>query len=369
MNKKELFISCGDPSGDIHASNLAKEIKRLSPEIRITSIGGKEIQKVSDNFLYNIVDLHLHGFWEPVRQYFNLRKFFNKTIISYLKNTKPTAVIPVDFYGFNINLSKKSKLFNIPVYYYISPQVWATRYSRIKKLKKYIDHIFVIFPFEEEIYRRTGIPVDFVGHPLLDIIPQNFTEQPKNNNKNKYTIGIFPGSRKPVVKWNLPVMLKTAKIIKEKFPQTEIVIFGLENLKDCYKEIDSFPVVYDRDYEARKKIDLSITTSGTVTLENALLGIPMIVTYKLPWPMYFLIKSMISISTITIVNLIVKENIVPEFIQKEAKPEKIAEKAISWLSEPKLLNEIKNKLIETRKKLGEIGSYERTAKILLSKIN
>ena len=366
MNNKEIFISCGDPSGELHASNLAKEIKRYAPEIKITSIGGKEIQKVSDKFLYNIVDLHLHGFWEPVKNYFNLRKLFNEKIVSYLKEIKPCAVIPVDFYGFNINLSKEANSLNIPVYYYISPQVWATRSGRIKKLKKYIDHMFVIFPFEEEIYRRAGIPVNFVGHPLLDIIKQNDTNQLQNEN---YVIGFFPGSRKQVVMWNLPIMIQTAKIIKRKIPNSEIIIFGRENIKECYRDIKEFPVVYDKDYEIRKKIDLAITASGTVTLENALLGIPMIVTYKLPWPMYFLIKSMINIQTITIVNLIANEQIVPEFIQRKAKPEEIAEKAISWLSDKDFLKEMKTKLLNIRKKLGEPGSYERTAKILLSKIN
>ncbi|MFN3966529.1 MAG: lipid-A-disaccharide synthase, partial [Endomicrobiia bacterium] len=180
MNNREIFISCGDPSGDFHASNLAKEIKKIAPEIKITSIGGEEIKKASDNFLYNIVDLHLHGFWEPVKQYFNLRKFFNEKVVNYLKNSKPKAVIPVDFYGFNIKLAEKAKSLEIPVYYYISPQIWATRKGRIKKLKKYIDHIFVIFPFEEEIYRKAGISVDFVGHPLLDVVPQ-----PNTDNKIK----------------------------------------------------------------------------------------------------------------------------------------------------------------------------------------
>jgi len=365
MNSKEIFISCGDPSGDFHASNLAKEIKKFAPEIKITSIGGKEIQKVSDRFLYNIVDLHLHGFWEPVKNYFNLKKLFNEKVISYLKEIKPAAVIPVDFYGFNINLSREAKLLNIPVYYYISPQVWATRKARIGKLRKYIDHMFVIFPFEEEIYRRAGIPVNFVGHPLLDIIKQNNIHQMQKNN---CVIGFFPGSRRQVVIWNLPVMLKTAEIIKRKIPESEIIIFGRENIKECYKDIKEFTVVYDENYEIRKKIDLAITASGTVTLENALLGIPMIVTYKLPWPMYFLIKSMINVQTITIVNLITDQQIVPEFIQRKAKPEEIAEKAIFWLSDKNFLKEMKTRLLNIRKKLGEPGSYERTAKILLSKI-
>ncbi|MDI6640844.1 MAG: lipid-A-disaccharide synthase [Elusimicrobiota bacterium] len=369
----ELFVSCGDPSADLHSANLVRAIKKLSHDIKITSIGGEELEKVSDNFLFNMTDLNLHGFLEPIKHYFKLKDLLYNKIYNYLKTSLPNAVIPVDFYGFNINLCRLSRELGLKVFYYISPQIWATRPNRINQLKKYVNHMFVIFPFEEKIYRDANIPVTFVGHPLLDLIPE---QQAISTGQHVPTIGLFPGSRKPVVKWNLPVMIQTANIIKEIYPEVKFQIAGLESLKDCYKNslristkrfILECEVNFNCDYNSRK-FDIAISTSGTVTLENALLGIPMVVIYKLPWMMYFFIKSIIRISTITIVNLIANEQIVPEFIQEKAKPRNIAEPIVRWFQNRNILVEIKEKYKQVRNMLGTQGSYDRTANLILKNI-
>lgn len=370
----ELFVSCGDPSADLHSANLVRAIKKISPDIKITSVGGKELEKVSDNFLFNLTDLNLHGFWEPIKYYFKLKDLLYDKIYNYLKISLPAAVIPVDFYGFNINLSKLAHELNLKVLYYISPQIWATRPNRINQLKKYVSHMFVIFPFEEKIYKDAGIQVTFVGHPLLDLIPEDISHI--THHTSHINIGLFPGSRKPVVKWNLPVMLQTAKLIKEIYPEVKFQIAGLESLKDCYKDLLQIPtkrgilgceINFNCDYNLRK-FDIVISTSGTVTLENALLGIPMVVVYRLPWMMYFFIKSIIKISTITIVNLIADEQIVPEFIQNKAKPGNIASTIVQWLQNRNMLTGIKEKYKQVRNMLGLHGSYDRTANLILEKI-
>lgn len=367
---KEIFISCGDPSGDMHASNLAKWIKKLSPGIKITSMGGSRTESASDNFLCNLVDMQLHGIWEPAKHYFGLKKLLSEKIIPYLKQNRPSAIIPVDFYGFNIRLSGYARSMGIPVYYYVSPQVWATRPGRLRHLKKNIDHMFVIFPFEEKIYRDAGIPVSFTGHPLIDLVPH---PNDYRQDTAALNVGVFPGSRKQVIRWNLPTMQGAVDILKDRFPQAKFYIFGFREFEELYKGVRSAEIIYGspdgKNYAGREQLSLAISTSGTVTLENALMGIPMIVTYKLPWPTYFLIKSLIRVSTITIVNLIMNENIVPEYIQRNAMPGLIANVATAWLKDPPALDKIREKFKSLRSRLGEEGVYERTARSILEKIH
>ncbi|MBU0951805.1 MAG: lipid-A-disaccharide synthase [Elusimicrobia bacterium] len=366
----EILISAGDPSGDLHAANLAREIKKLNSGIHISAVGGKKLNETSDTFIYDIVGLNLHGL-PSVKQYFNLKKLLNEDIAGYLKKNKPTAIIPVDFYGFNIKLAQQAQKQNIPVYYFISPQIWATRPERINAIKEFVNHISVIFPFEEKIYSQAGVPVTFVGNPLLDTIPTMPHKALKNSSSEGFTIGLFPGSRKQVVSWNLQTMLDTAKLIKDKYPQIIFKIIGLYSLKNCYMNVpkDGFEILYESDYITRANFDFAITTSGTVALENTLIGLPMLVMYKLPWPLYFLIKSIIKVSSVTITNLLTNEKLVPEFLQRDAQPDKIANTVLNIISDENKLADIKQKLENVRDILGEPGVYNRTAKLILEKIN
>jgi len=393
---KEIFICAGDPSGDLHGSNLIKSIKKFQPDISVTSLGGRKMGEVSDNFLYDIVGLDVHGYFEPFKQYFKLKGIL-KNGIEYIKNKRPGIVVLVDFYGFNIRIAEYAHSLNIPVYYYISPQVWATRIGRVEKIKKFIERMMVIFPFEKEIYENAGVPVTFVGHPLIDLIPPVPSPFPlpsfgfaqdRQGERNK--IGIFPGSRKPVVGWNLPILLETKRLLQDEFKDTKFIIFGLSKLKDCYKSDKqdspadkqdspadkqdspadkSVEIVYDdSNYTARKKISLSIGVSGTTTLENALLGIPMVVMYRLPRLMYYLVKSMIQVENAAIVNLIFKQQIVPELIQDKAKPEDIKNIAGKFLTDKNLVTETQKKFLELRNLLGREGVSDRAAKMIVERI-
>ena len=366
MKNMKILICAGDPSGDLHASNLVRAIKQKNKDIEIIAIGGEKLAAVSDKFLFNLVNLQVHGFFAPLRQYFNLKKVLTGIINPLLKSSPPDIVIPVDYYGFNIELAKLSKSFNIPVYYFISPQVWASRKNRIKKIKKYVGHMMVIFPFEKEIYEKAGIPVTFIGHPMLDIIPEA-PGQPAVEKKNAdFKIGIYPGSRKQVISWNLPVMEKTAGLIKQQLPNAKFFVAGMSIQKGNYNT--KLDVMYDPNYSFRRQLDLAITVSGTVTLENALLGTPMIVVYRLPVLMYHLIKSMVLISQICIVNFIAGKSTVPEFIQKDAQPEKIAQVAVIWLKNRAILNEKKNLYNKLRGLLGGSGATGKAADLIINKL-
>jgi len=362
---KTIFFSVGDSSADLHASNIVLSLKGMDGDIKVCSAGGSRLKSVSDEFLYDIAGLDVHGYYEPFRQYFRLRDVFFGKIIPFLKNKKPDMVVLADYYGFNIRVAEAAKELGIPVYYFISPQVWATRPGRIWKIKKYVDRMLVIFPFEEQIYRDAGIPVTFVGHPLLDILPRGSGVEERG--RERVRIGLFPGSRKQVIKWNLPVLLESAELIGRQISGAEFSIMGISTLKGCYG--NSVNVVYDAGYEDRRNLDLALSTSGTVTLENALLKIPMIVMYRLPALMYFIIKSMARVSQISIVNLIAGRPVIPEFIQDKAEPRKIADLAAEWLGDPGKTAEIREEYARLPALLGNGGAVEKAAKIIAEGIS
>ncbi|MCX5781177.1 MAG: lipid-A-disaccharide synthase [Elusimicrobia bacterium] len=355
---KNIFISAGDISGDFHAANLSKSIKKIDPKIIITSLGGRNLEQVSDNFLQDICCLSAFGFTAPFKHYFFLRKVFNK-IKNIWKNNKPDKVILVDFYGFNIHIAEYACRNKIPAYYYISPQVWASRRSRINKLAKYVKKMLVILPFEEEVYKETGLDTVFVGHPLIDIIDQNLIS--KQSNKETI-IGFFPGSRKSVIERHLPILEKTAKIIKSKI-NAKFKIFLNNSPQNVIKS--DFQIVNSDNYLERAKLTFAITTSGTVSLENALLGIPMVVFYKVSWFNYWVAKLLVKVKYITMANILLGGELIPEFIQSRADPQIISEKVISMINDSEMMSKTKNELLGLRKILGNPGVSDRAAKIIL----
>ncbi|OGS19289.1 MAG: hypothetical protein A3J83_08985, partial [Elusimicrobia bacterium RIFOXYA2_FULL_40_6] len=249
--------------------------------------------------------------------------------------------------------------------------IWATRPKRINKIKEFVDHVSVIFPFEEKIYSKEGVPATFVGNPLLDSLPELVQKNLKRPDSADFTIGLFPGSRKQVISWNLQTMIDSAKLIKNKYPKISFKVIGMSSLKHSYINVpqDGFEILYEPDYKTRANFDFAITTSGTVSLENTLIELPMLVMYKLPCLLYFLIKSFIKVKSITITNLLIDENLIPEFLQNDAKPEKIANAVIDIISNEMKLSEMRHKLNNVRNLLGKPGVYFRTAKLILEKIN
>ncbi|MBN1621949.1 MAG: lipid-A-disaccharide synthase [Endomicrobiales bacterium] len=358
---QNIFISAGDVSGEIHAANLVKSIKNLQPQSYITSLGGNNLKSVSNEFTANLINLSAFGFSEPLKQYSSLKNIFNKCTKDAWKYRKPNKLILVDYYGFNIHLAEEAHKRGIPVYYYISPQVWASRPGRIKKIAKYVKKMLVILPFEEEIYRKAGVDTVFVGHPLLDLVPE--TKGENGEIPERPVIGLFPGSRSYVIKRHISLLEKTAEIINKEMPSDfKFVCLKGSNLNFS----SSLPVVFDEGYKERKNLTMSINVSGTVSLENALLGIPMVVIYKLSLFNYYLAKLLVKVPYITMVNLLAKSEVVPELIQDKATPENIARTALNILKNQSNFVKLKKQLVSFRKQLGEPGVSERAAKIILN---
>ncbi|MDR2616837.1 MAG: hypothetical protein LBC22_03375 [Endomicrobium sp.] len=362
MVKAKIFISAGDLSGDIHAANVIKEIKNINQNCHVLALGGNNLKCVSDYFIEDIVNINAFGLLS-LKQILYFKKLLKK-VSSILSIERPSKIILVDYYGFHIHIARLAKKLNVPVFYYISPQVWASRSSRIKKLAKTVKKMLVIFPFEEAVYKQNGVDAVFVGHPLIDKIMQknDFNNKPFSA-LNPPLIGLFPGSRSQAIKRHIPILLETAKILKEKI-NAQFIMFCVNSDID-YNLPDYIKVDISNDFTQRKLIDFAVCPSGTVSLENALMGIPMAIIYKLPYLNYFFFRAIIKVKYITMVNILSSKNVVSEFIQFNANPKKISEYVLSQLKPKNYMPKVQELLL-FRKMLGQPGVSKRVAEIILN---
>jgi len=376
MEKKRILIVCGEPSGDLNASNLAKEILALNPGIEISAVGGELLQKAGAKIIYNIKDLAVMGFFDVLKKlplFFNLKDHILKTI----KQENFNAVILVDFSGFNLRLAKAINN-SLPVFYYISPQVWASREKRIKTIRKYIKKMIVIFNFEEEFYKKFGIDASFVGHPLLDIVRPTVEKNEFLNNfgleESKKIIALLPGSRKSEIEHILPIMLKSAELISQQIKGLQFILAKTPNvdlsiyLKYVKNVTFNLKIAEGKAYDCMNVADFCLIASGTATLETAIMQKPFFVIYKMNILNYLLYRPQVKISHISLVNILAGKEIVPEFIQFKATPKTIASKAIAFLASGLQVNLMKTELTQIKSLLGESGASKRAAQIILDTI-
>ncbi len=357
----EILVVAGDPSGDQHAARLAAALKKARPGLKIAAIGGPALKAVADDFIEDLASRGVTGFWEPVLKLPFLLKLLGR-VGRLLRARRPAALVCVDYYGFNRRVLALAKSAGVPAYYYVSPQVWASRPGRVNVLKRLVRKMLVIFPFEEKIYRDRGVPCEFVGHPLLDVVPK-----PKANDHEGVTVGILPGSRRSEVARHLPLMLKSFEIFKRKFPRSRAVVFASPTLSDSEYPA-GVTLIREKNYAERAALDLALCSSGTATLENALLGVPMVVVYKLSWPTYLVARAIIRVPYIAMANLLAGKALAPELIQHDATPEKVAAAAVGLLEDPRAYARVKEELAALRAKLSDRGapSSERAARALLA---
>lgn len=369
----KYYIIAGEASGDLHGSNLIKELKRNDAGADIRCWGGDKMQAAGGHVVKHIKDLAFMGFFEVIKHLgtiLNNIEFCKRDILQY----KPDVVILVDYPGFNFRLFKFLKQHKFPIFYYISPQLWAWKTSRVYKVKEYVDHMFVIFPFEKEFYGRYGVKVDFVGHPLLDelqftedangLTAPQFAEQQTNSTQQK-TIAILPGSRKQEISYLLPEYLK----VIDSFPEYKFIIAGLSNIgEDFYKNIIGnarCEIVYDQTYAVLEQSTAALVTSGTATLETALHNVPEVISYKGSWISYYIAKALIkNIRFICIVNLICDQRIVEELIQADVNKDRLIKELHKILS-----GEGRKEMLAgydvLRSKLGNRGASERVAGLMM----
>lgn len=370
---KNILIIAGDPSGDLHAANLIKALRAKDPEITVTSMGGVRMQEVSTHFIYNLVSVGAVGFAEPFKNFFLWLKLI-KLVRRYMEEKRPACVIAVDFYGFNHQVLGLAAHRKIPAFYYISPQVWASRPGRAAKIAKLTKEIFVIFPFEEALYKKAGGNATFVGHPLLDLIPEP-AEREIPPPDGAWNIGILPGSRKAEISRHLPIFLKAFYRIKEEHPKAKAFVFAVPEFPDDrlvpeLERVEKYwskdvEIVREKDYKQRARLDFAFTCSGTATLENALLGVPMAVAYKMSRFTYEIARRVANVPYISLVNILLKRPAVKELIQEKATVDLLAQEAFSFLNNPPRIRASRRELTGLRALLGNRGAAERAAERIL----
>jgi lipid-A-disaccharide synthase len=375
--EKHIFIVCGEASGDLNASNLVKAIKQINPQTRFSCVGGDFLRKEGAEIIYNIKSLSVMGFFDVLKKlpvFFGLKKI----VLDRIKQEKPNAIILVDFSGFNLRLAKAINK-SIPVIYYVSPQVWASRAGRIETIKKFISKMVVLFKFEEDFYKKFDMNVDFAGHPLIDIVKPS---QEKNEflkqaglSQQKLTIALLPGSRKQEIIKILPIMLKSALLITKSFSETQFIIakspqVDWEIYNDLIKKFNlNLKIIEGKTYDSLNASDFALVCSGTATLETAIMQKPFLIIYKMSLLNYLLYRPQVKLPYIGMVNIVAGKKIIPEFIQFKAKPKEITAEVIRILKNPAQLQQIKNALIQVKSSLGESGASSRAAKIVIEFLN
>ena len=376
--QKNVFIVAGEASGDMHAAHLVEILKKLDPELHFSGLGGKKMKEAGVELFDDLTRFAVVGFTEVLKHYGSFKKIFD-AFLAKVRAAKPDAVILVDYPGFNLRLAKELKKLNTKVIYYISPQVWAWKENRVSLIKSSVDRMIVLFPFEKEFYARHGLDVFWSGHPLMDEkkilrTKEKFLES-LGLSDYKLTIALLPGSREGEVKRHLPVMIKTAELLNREFPMIQYLLVKAPTINDQLikkylpENFQQIKIVDGNSYDGLNAANLAVVASGTATLETALLEKPMVVIYKTSFLTWLLARSFIKIPYIGLVNVVAGEKIVPECIQFDATPLRIAEELKNiFTNEPRLAN-IKDALKKVKDSLGPPGASERAAKEVLKVIS
>lgn len=370
IDQAKILIVAGEASGDLHAARVVDVLRRDHPDWFFFGIGGSALRRAGVRILTDISALTAVGVTESMAK---LPQIFRAMVRvkQVLKRENPDLLILVDFPDFNLRVAPAAKKRGIPVLYYISPQLWAWRAGRAKKMKRLVNHLAVILPFERSFYKKYQIPVTFVGHPLMDgnLPDQNIDLEKKYHQCS--TIGLFSGSRDREVERHLPVMLKTALIILKRHPELKFVVSvahtvtrdRVSAIVDRFNQNYIFELTTESVAHIFKRVKIVLATSGTVTLEAALHGVPHLIIYKVSPVSYWAGRMLIRVKYIGLGNLIAGKSVVPELIQHDATPERIADKTERMLSDPSCIKEMIFAFQDIRSKL-EGGAAERVAGIV-----
>jgi len=367
----KYYIIAGESSGDLHGSNLMKEIRARDPQAEFRCWGGDRMQKQGGVIVKHYRDLAFMGF---IRVILNLRtilgniKFCKEDILQY----KPDAVILVDYPGFNLRIAKFAHEHHFKVFYYISPQIWAWKKSRVKKIREYVDQMFVILPFEKDFYKKFDVEVDFVGHPLLDAIPTREECMAKDQFIREHElddrpiIAMLPGSRKQEIGTILKVMLEMVPA----FDQYQFVIAGESSIHgDYYNRIigaAKVPIVYGKLADLLYSSEAALVTSGTATLETALIGTPEVVCYKAATISYLIAKMIVDVKHISLVNLVMDKAIVKELVQFDFTVKNLKKELDQILSDQEYREKMIKNYADLNERLGGPGASAKAAELMMN---
>lgn len=369
---RHIMLIAGEPSGDRHGANLINSIKIKDPHIRITGLGGPLMRREGQKQLYNIKELAVLGLTEVLRKIFFFKKVFRDTL-DFVRIEKPDALVLIDYPGFNLRLAEAVRRIEnrVKIIYYISPQVWAWGRGRVKKIGRVIDKMLVVFHFEKYIYEEEGIPVSFVGHPLMDELKIDISREESRKvlgiPSEGPVIGILPGSRMQEIKLILPVMLNVVYLLKKKY-RASFVLPLASGIERKFVEniihgagIEQIKIFVRKTPQVIASSDLIITASGTATLEAGILNRPMIIIYKVPLLSYMVLRRIIKLPYIGMVNILLNEEVCPEFIQYKARAFDIFRACSNILDNKDYQKSITERLKKLQSILGGPGAGIRAA--------
>ena len=373
MNSDSLLIIAGELSGDVQGGKLVAAIKELSPDVKITGIGGDNMEAAGMELLHHIREMSFLGFSEVLKHLPFIRKIMNE-LTDWIETNRPETILLIDYPGFNLKLAARAKKLGCRVVYYISPQIWAWGGGRIKKIARFVDHMIVVFPFEEELYRSAGVKVDFVGHPILEGLSSEFTKEEFFENHalklDNNVVGLLPGSRAQEVENLYLPMLEAVELMKRKFPNLQIVTGVSPTLnEDLYEDIEAGRRVEHSKatYDLMQHSDILFVASGTATLESACFGTPMIIVYRVSPISWLLGRMLVKLKNIGLVNIVAGKQIVPELLQSEVTAVRLAAEGVSLLGDKTLMEETTTRLLKVRESLGKTGASKRAAEIIVNK--
>ena len=369
-NRATFFILVGEPSADNHAAVLMKSILKLQPNASFIGIGGKKMIEAGLKVFEDMDKLAVMGFIEVIK-HIPFFQDLTKRALNQIKTANPKQIILVDYPGFNLHLAKKiKKYFDIPITYYISPQLWAWKEKRIEIIRKYVNQMLVIFPFEESWYKKRGIPARFVGHPIFDEwVPtsKSYLCKELNVNIDYPIITLYPGSRKQELNHHLNLFIEIARMLKNNNSEAQFILGLAENL-----DLTNFiipPWIQINNMHPKKALecaDLALVASGSATIEAAVFETPMIIIYKMNILSWWLSKWFVKTTFAGMVNIIAGKEIIPEFLQNKATVKSIIDEAITILNNTKRQKKMKNELINVKQALKGKGTSKSAAEYILS---
>lgn len=368
-----ILIVTGEASGDVHGANLAKALKALDPDLSLLGVGGSRMQAAGVELVQGISQLDVMGLIGPS----SVRALIHRVLrVRRILQEEPLdLVVLIDNPGLNFHFARIAKKAGRRVVYYIAPQLWAWRPRRMKWIQRRVNHVLVILPFEEELYRRAGVSCTFVGHPLLDEVAPSYDRAELRKrfgfDATGPVIGLLPGSREGEVRALLPIMLQAVAKLAGAHPGLQSVVAQAPSIRDgLIEELSpaagmNVRVVRDQANEVMVAADLLLVASGTATLQAAVIGTPLVITYRASWLTYWIARWLIRVRWIGLVNIVAGRGIVPELIQQEATPGRLSEEATRLLSDEASYNEMRTALRAVRASLGAPGASQRAAALIL----
>jgi len=372
LKNPDILIVAGEASGDLHGASLVREMLSINPALRFSGVGGDAMEKTGVRLVAHSSEMAVMGVTEVLPRLGFILKV-RRELKRFLTESPPALLILIDYPGFNLPLARFAHENRVTVFYYVSPKVWAWKRKRIYALEQYVDRMALILPFEEKIYRGLDLDARFVGNPLLDTVKRTYardeTVKRFGLRDGQTTVALLPGSRKGEVTRLLPAMMKMAEILAEKLPGVQFVLPRASTVSPDVlhglvsgRSVD-IRITEEDVYDVVGLADCAVVASGTATLETALLGVPMVIVYRMSPLSYLIGRMVVHVDYIGLVNLIAGREVVPELIQGDATPERMAEEAYAILTDPTRMDGMKKGLREVRERLGGEGASLRTARL------